>query len=111
LFAGFTIDWEVVPNKVATSLGYTYTNSINDMDQEHENNVVDELPDAEHKVHRVELSGEYFLDKKTTLLARVVYEDYESFNWAYSTDYPAGTGWEDPNHTAGLIEMGVRYQF
>ena len=111
LFGGFNINWEVVPDKVATSLDYRYTKTTNDMDQQHDNNTVNNLPELFHKVHRVELTGEYFFDKSTTLIARAVYEDYESFNWAYSTDYPAGTGWEDPNHSAGLIELGVRYQF
>ena len=101
----------MIPDQVATSLDYRYTKTTGELDQEHAVDTVTPIDDLEHEVHRIELTGEYFLDKQTTLVARAVYEDYESYNWAYNSSTYTAAAFEDPNHNASMIEMGVRYQF
>ncbi|MEH6470124.1 MAG: MtrB/PioB family decaheme-associated outer membrane protein [Halopseudomonas sp.] len=125
--AGLDLNWEAVPNLVAVKFGYRFTETEDSYSQVNAGTAVTgacaspptgacALPDTETQIHTVELSGEYFFDKQTTFLARVVYEDYENNNWAYeladggfATSNTASI--ENPNHSAGLVEFGVRYQF
>ncbi len=122
LIAGLDLDWEAIPNRLALKLGYRYTDTRGEIDQQRDDaDPVTPLADLESRVHTLELSGEYFLDMQTTLLARAVYEDYDSKNWAFDgfggivdtgsgTNYLGG-GMDSPNHHAGVVELGLRYQF
>ncbi|WP_210397895.1 MtrB/PioB family decaheme-associated outer membrane protein [Motiliproteus sediminis] len=115
--AGINVNWEVIPNTLALKFGYRYTDTEDIYEQTNggvASTGTDALPDTDTTIHTVELQGEYFYSKQTTLIARAVYEDYENNNWSYGdTATPAvnNAEIENPYHNAGLIEFGIRYQF
>jgi len=120
LLAGLDINWEAIENRLKLTFGYRYSETRGELTQTYDKvgAVVTALPDLKSEIHTLELGGEYYYTKQLTLLARAVYEDHAADNWAFDGvdavandgDYLSG-GMVTPNHTAGLIELGLRYQF
>ncbi|MDH3468299.1 MAG: MtrB/PioB family outer membrane beta-barrel protein, partial [Gammaproteobacteria bacterium] len=114
---GLALNWEAIKDKLNLTLDLSYLDADSDVSTVWltSTNPPNEFPAHSNKVTRLDLTADYRLNERTSIIGRWIHENDDSVDWGWNDNIDdisaVAFGYAAPDYSANVFALSVRHRF